>query len=62
MQGKYCWDSKVITILLTIFSFSCNAGVVDMSAAKQTLVGDVLECAKQELEGCTRETNSKAEN
>ena len=48
-------------LVLMIPLFSCNAGVVDTTIAKQTLVGNRLERAKQDMEGRTGETDSEAE-
>ncbi|KAF8197616.1 hypothetical protein BJ912DRAFT_822601, partial [Pholiota molesta] len=41
---------------------SRNAGVVDISTAKQALVGEARERARKDLEGRTGETDSEAEN
>jgi hypothetical protein len=40
---------------------SRNAGVVDISTAKQALVGEARERARRDLEGRTGETDSEAE-
>lgn len=51
----------LLEIFLNYIYYSRNAGVLEAVAVKQTLMGEMKDRARNELEGRTGETDSEAE-